>query len=75
MLPPPSVRIHLALEPVDMRAGHDGLAAIVRNQWKLDLCSGHLFVFTGKRAGRAKILFFDQGDWSSIKSSPERLSR
>jgi len=61
MLLPPSVRIYLALEPVDMRAGHDGLAAIVRTQWKLDLYSGHLFVFTGKRADRAKILFFDQG--------------
>ncbi len=26
---PPSVRIYLAAEPVDMRRGHDGLAAIV----------------------------------------------
>ena len=61
MLLPPSVRIYLAAEPVDMRRGHDGLAAIVRNQWKLDLYSGHLFVFTGKRADRVKILFFDRG--------------
>jgi transposase len=61
MLLPPSVRIFLAVEPVDMRRGHDGLAAIVRNQWKLDLYSGHLFVFTGKRGDRVKILFFDRG--------------
>ncbi len=61
MLLPPSVRIYLAAEPVDMRRGHDGLAAIVRNHWKLDLSSGHLFVFTGKRADRVKILFFDRG--------------
>lgn len=61
MLLPPSVRIFLAIEPVDMRRGHDGLAAIVRNQWKLDLYSGHLFVFTGKRGDRVKILFFDRG--------------
>ncbi len=61
MLLPPSVRIYLAVEPVDMRRGHDGLASVVRNQWKLDLYSGHLFVFTGKRADRVKILFFDRG--------------
>ncbi len=33
---PPSVRIYLASEPVDLRRGHDGLYAIVRNQWRLD---------------------------------------
>lgn len=61
MLLPPSVRIYVALDPVDMRCGHDGLAAIVRNQWKLDVYSGHLFVFAGKRGDRIKILFFDRG--------------
>ena len=61
MLLPPSVRVYLALDPVDMRAGHDGLAAIVRNAWKHDLYSGHLFVFTGKRGDRIKILFWDRG--------------
>jgi transposase len=61
MLLPPSVRVYLALDPVDMRAGHDGLAAIVRTTWKLDLYSGHLFVFTGKRGDRIKVLFWDRG--------------
>ena len=58
---PPSVRIYLAAEPVDMRRGHDGLAAIVRNQWKLDLFGGHLFAFIGRKGDRCKILFFDRG--------------
>ena len=58
---PPSVRIYLATTPVDMRCGHDGLAAIVRNQWKLDLFGGHLFAFIGRRGDRCKILFFDRG--------------
>jgi len=44
-----------------MRCGHDGLAAIVRNQWKLDLFGGHLFAFIGRRGDRCKILFFDRG--------------
>lgn len=55
---PPSVRIYLAIGQVDMRRGHDGLAAIVHGQWKLDLYAGHLFVFLGRRADRCKILFW-----------------
>ena len=46
---PPSVRIYLAVGQVDMRGGHDGLAAIVRGQWKGDLYAGHLFVFLGRK--------------------------
>ena len=58
---PRSVRIVLATEPVDMRRGHDGLCAIVRNQWRLDPFAGHLFVFLGKRSDRLKCLFWDRG--------------
>lgn len=58
---PPSVRIYLAVDKVDMRCGHDGLAAIVRNQWNLDLYQGHLFVFVGRRGDRVKVLFWDRG--------------
>jgi transposase len=58
---PPSVRIYLAAEPVDLRRGHDGLYAIVRNLWRLDPFAGHLFVFVGRRGNRIKILFWDRG--------------
>ena len=58
---PPSVRIYLATGKVDLRRGHDGLGAIVRNQWKLDVFGGHLFVFVGRRGDRCKILFWDRG--------------
>ena len=58
---PPSVRIYLATGQVDLRRGHDGLGAIVRSQWKLDVYGGHLFVFVGRRADRCKILFWDRG--------------
>lgn len=37
---PPSVHIYLATEPVDLRRGHDGLFAIVRNQWRMDPFAG-----------------------------------
>jgi transposase len=58
---PPSVKLWIAAEPVDMRRGHDGLAAVVRNEWKRDLFGGHLFIFVGKRRDRCKILFWDRG--------------
>lgn len=58
---PPSVRIYLTTEAIDLRRGHDGLAAIVRRQWGDALYAGHLFVFLGRRMDRCKILFWDRG--------------
>jgi transposase len=57
---PPSVRIYLSTEPVDLRKGFEGLSAIVRGSWKMDLFAGHLFVFVGRRLDRCKILFWDR---------------
>ena len=56
----PRVRVYLASQPVDMRAGHDGLFAIVKS-WDLDPFSGDLFAFIGKRGDRAKILVWHRG--------------
>ena len=67
---PPSVRIYLAVGQVDMRRGHDGLAAIVHGQWKLDLYAGHLFVFLGRKADRCKILFWDRGGFVLYYNQP-----
>jgi transposase len=61
MMLPPSVRIYLATEPVDLRRGHDGLAALVQQQWGAALYAGHLFVFVGRRRDRCKILFWSRG--------------
>jgi transposase len=57
---PASVRVYLAAEPVDLRRGHDGLVAIVRNVWRLNPFDGHLFVFLGRRIDRVKILVWDR---------------
>jgi transposase len=57
---PAHVRIYVALDPIDMRLSHHGLAAIVQNQLGLDPLSGHLVFFTNKRRNLAKILFFDR---------------
>jgi transposase len=55
-----SVRVYLAAEPVDLRRGHDGLVALVRNQWRMNPFEGHLFVFLGRRRDRVKILVWDR---------------
>lgn len=57
----PGARVYLALEPVDLRRGHDGLCALVRGALELDPFAGHFFAFVGKRGDRIKILFWDRG--------------
>lgn len=54
-------KVYLATEPVDLRRGHDGLAALVGKTLALDPYSGHLFVFVGRRGDRIKVLFWDRG--------------
>lgn len=57
---PSSVRIFLAPEPTDLRAGFDSLAERVRRAGG-DPYSGHLFAFLSKRKDRIKILTWDRG--------------
>jgi len=54
-------KVFLAAEPVDLRRGHDGLAALVRALFGMDPLEGHLFVFVGRRVDRIKVLFWDRG--------------
>ncbi len=57
---PSSVRIFVAMDPIDMRKSHHSLAAIVREQLGLDVLQGHLVFFVNKRRNLAKLLFFDR---------------
>ena len=57
----PRVQIVLAVEPIDLRRGHDGLVTLVRERWRADPYDGTLFVFYGRRMDRVKILFFSAG--------------
>lgn len=57
---PPSVRIFVATDPIDMRKSHYALAAIVREQLGIDVLAGHLVFFVNKRRNLAKLLFFDR---------------
>lgn len=54
------VRVFLCLTPMDMRCGFDTLAQRVRESLGHDPLSGDLFLFTGRRRDRLKILYWDR---------------
>jgi transposase len=59
---PPTVRVFVAVEPVDMRGSFDALAGAVR-RLGLDPVDGHLYLFVNKRRRIAKALWFDGSGW------------
>lgn len=69
---PANVRIFLASEPVDLRKGFDGLAALVRSQFGQNVFDGHLFAFLGRRRDRVKVLFWDRGGYALFYKRLER---
>lgn len=69
---PRSVRVYLASQPMDMRCGHDGLMAVVKNVWAMDPYGGHLFAFIGMRRDRMKLLYFDRGGFVLVYKRLER---
>ena len=68
----PQMHVLVAVEPVDLRKGIDGLAAVCREKLQADPFSGWLFVFRNRRLSALRILVYDgQGFWLATK----RLSR
>jgi len=64
----PHMRILVAVEPVDFRAGIDGLAAVCRRRLEADPFTGCLFVFRNRSRTAIKILVYDgQGFWLCCK--------
>ena len=58
----PTVRVFVAVGPVDMRGSFDSLAGAVR-RLGLDPVDGHLYLFLNKRRRLAKALWFDGSGW------------
>ena len=59
---PTTVRVFVAVEPIDMRGSFDSLAGAVR-RLGLDPVDGHLYLLMNKRRRIAKALWFDGSGW------------
>lgn len=58
----PSVRVFVAVEPIDMRGSFDALAGAVRRMG-LDPLDGCLYFFLNRRRQLAKVLWHDGSGW------------
>lgn len=54
-----TLRVWAYPEPADLRAGFDGLSALVTAKLGRDPLSGHLFLFVNRTRTRAKVLVWD----------------
>lgn len=64
----PHMRILVAVDPIDFRAGIDGLVALCRQRLDADPFNGCLFVFSNRRRSAIKILTYDgSGFWMCQK--------
>ena len=61
---PPTVRIWLAAQPVDLRKSFDGLAAMVQEGLRGDPLSGDIFVFRNKAGDRIKLLVWEEDGYA-----------
>lgn len=63
-----SIRIYIARKPVDFRKAHDGLVAIIRDEFDEDPFDGSVFVFLNRNFDRAKLIHWDRdGLWLHYK--------
>lgn len=58
------LKIHLCREPIDMRKGRNGLAALAQEAMKLDPFSGALMVYVGRRFNAIKILYWSRNGFA-----------
>ena len=59
-----ALRIYLAIEPVDMRLGIDGLSRLVQDHLKQNIGNGFCYVFSNRSRSRLKALLWDgTGVW------------
>jgi transposase len=55
----PQMRVLVAIEPVDFRAGIDGIARMCRERLTADPFSGTAYVFRNRRGMAIKVLVYD----------------
>lgn len=69
---PPSVRLFVATQPVDGRKGADSLMVLVRDVFRQDPMSGHLFIFFSMRCDRVRIVYWDRSGFAMWTKRLER---
>jgi len=66
----PTVRVFVAVEPLDMRGSFDALAGAVR-RLALDPTDGHVYLFLSRRRQLLKALWFDGSGWCVLSKRLE----
>ena len=66
MLLPRSVRIFVAIEPVNMHKSFESLSQLARTVMGQDPLSGHLFLFVNRAATHVKILMWTRGGFTIV---------
>lgn len=69
---PPSVRLFVATQPVDGRKGADSLMVLVRDVFRHDPLSGHLFIFFSRRCDRVRVVYWDRNGFAMWSKRLER---
>lgn len=64
--------VFVATRPVDMRRGHDSLAALAREYAGRDVTAGALFLFFNRRVDRVKALWWDGTGYVILYKRVER---
>ena len=69
---PPSVRLFMATQPIDGRKGADSLMVLVREVFRQDPLSGHLFIFFSRRCDRVRVVYWDRNGYAMWTKRLER---
>lgn len=69
---PPAVKLYVAVQPVSLRKGFDGLSLYTQTVLRLDPLSGHLFVFFNRKRDQVCLLFWDRSGYVLWKKRLER---
>jgi len=69
---PTTMRVFVAVAPLDMRKSFDGLANAARSVIEQDPLSGHLFVFFNRRRTMMKSVYWDRNGYCLIAKRLER---
>jgi transposase len=62
----------MATQPIDGRKGVDSLMVLVRDVFRYDPLSGHLFIFFSKRCDRVRIVYWDRNGYAMWTKRLER---